>query len=132
MNGLAMTFATMAIAGLFAANPTEIELIPPCPFRTATGLHCPGCGSLRAVHHLTHGRVIPALRFNALTTIALSVLVGTALLGVNRRLLNRPACRLPLPTNGGWIALAIIVSFSILRNVPVYPLTMLAPANDIC
>jgi hypothetical protein len=43
--------------------------ISACPFRNLTGLPCPGCGMTRAFHHLTHGHVAEALRYNPLSII---------------------------------------------------------------
>ena len=34
-------------------NPLEHRIYPICAFYKTTGLHCPGCGGLRATHHLT-------------------------------------------------------------------------------
>ena len=39
-----------------------------------TGLACPGCGSLRALHQLTHGHFGEALRLNPMLVMALPFL----------------------------------------------------------
>ena len=33
-------------------NPSVERFFPSCPFYTATGWQCPGCGSQRAIHEL--------------------------------------------------------------------------------
>ena len=38
-------------------------------FHAMTGLWCPGCGGLRAVHDLTHGHLVTALHENALVVL---------------------------------------------------------------
>lgn len=43
---------------------------PPCLFRSATGLCCPGCGLTRAVIALLHGDWVGAWRFNYLLPVA--------------------------------------------------------------
>ena len=49
---------------LFFLNPSEHSFFPKCSLYVATGFFCPGCGSTRALFHLTHGNVLEALRLN--------------------------------------------------------------------
>ena len=56
---------------LFIHDPAKSSLFPPCLFHALTGLHCPGCGSLRATHELLHGRLLSALRHNAFWVLLL-------------------------------------------------------------
>ncbi|GII90367.1 membrane protein [Sinosporangium siamense] len=60
--------AVVAGAGLYvrAVDPNEPGHYPACPFLALTGLLCPGCGTLRAVHALGHGDVLGALGLNAM------------------------------------------------------------------
>ena len=61
---------------LFFLNPSEHSFFPKCSLYVATGFFCPGCGSARALFHLTHGNVLEALRLNpglmALITLGLT------------------------------------------------------------
>lgn len=61
---------------LFFLNPSEHSFFPKCSFYVATGFSCPGCGSTRALFHLTHGNLLEALRLNpglmALITLGLT------------------------------------------------------------
>ncbi len=61
---------------LFFLNPSEHSFFPKCSLYVATGFFCPGCGSTRALFHLTHGNVLEALRLNpglmALITLGLT------------------------------------------------------------
>ena len=43
---------------------------PSCPLYAVSGLYCPGCGTLRCLHALTHGDLGAALGFNVLTVLA--------------------------------------------------------------
>lgn len=64
-----MLLAVVLIGGgsiLFSINPADVEWMPRCPFYALTGLKCPGCGTLRALHHLLHLRVAEAWRLNPL------------------------------------------------------------------
>ena len=121
---------TVAVAGLtclFAWNPAKSAFYPPCPFHALTGLHCPGCGALRAMHALAHGRPIEALGLNALSTLVAPLLVCyaacSAVAAVRRRRPPRPV----FPAGTIWAFLALVLLFAILRNLPVYPLSLLAP-----
>jgi hypothetical protein len=54
-------------------DPSTSSFAPPCLFTALFGVHCPGCGSLRALHALAHGDLMAALGFNAPLVIALPV-----------------------------------------------------------
>ena len=57
-------------------NPVEHHIYPICAFHRATGLHCPGCGGLRATHHLTNGRLQEAFRNHPAFILSLPLLAG--------------------------------------------------------
>jgi hypothetical protein len=50
---------------LYFVDPSTSPFAPPCLFTALFGTHCPGCGSLRALHALAHGDLRVALGFNA-------------------------------------------------------------------
>ncbi|HUI07284.1 MAG TPA: DUF2752 domain-containing protein [Verrucomicrobiae bacterium] len=108
---------TVIAAVIFVFDPTHIGIFPPCPLHQMTGLWCPGCGSTRALHELLHGHLLMAFRFNPLA-ISLLPLVGYLVLR-RGHVTMRPVWI--------WTLLITVVMFGILRNIPVYPLTMLAP-----
>jgi len=56
----------------FDPTKTTVSL---CGFHAMTGLDCPGCGALRATHALLHGRLLTALRYNALWVLSLPLVV---------------------------------------------------------
>ena len=35
-------------------DPLKSSFFPSCPFKSVTGLDCPGCGSQRAIYELLH------------------------------------------------------------------------------
>ena len=132
MDRRVMTWALLGLAGcaaiaLFVFNPAESRIFPPCLFHSLTGLHCPGCGSLRGLHQLLGGNIGAALDLNPLMVLSLPF-VGYGLISeCAKTLLGK---RLPgffIPAFWIWAILAIVVAFGILRNVPVYPFTLLAP-----
>jgi len=68
--------ATLAVFGaaiLFCFDPSGYSFFPICVFHQTTGLLCPGCGSLRALHQLLHGHLLIAFRFNPLLLLSLPV-----------------------------------------------------------
>ncbi len=116
-----------ALAILFLFDPEISALYAPCPFRWLSGLNCPGCGTLRGLHRLLHGDVAAAAGLNLLMVVSLPFLgyasVSKLVLAVSGRSLPR------IPVSDGWTRLLLpaIVSFWILRNVPAYPFSLLAP-----
>ena len=117
-------------AGLTAAwwiDPRQVH-VPLCTFHELTGLHCPGCGATRATHELLHGRIGAALTDNALWVLASPLAVYLGISEMVRQVRGRP-----LPTRllrAPWLLIAaavVAVLFGVLRNVPVVPLTWLAP-----
>ena len=70
----------LLVAGvLHAFDPAATGFYPPCVFHKLTGLHCPGCGSLRATHHLLQGHLGEALSMNILLFMLGPVLAGYAI-----------------------------------------------------
>ena len=102
---------------LFVFDPARTGGLPPCPFHWLTGLYCPGCGSTRALHQLAHGHLAEALGYNPLTVLLLPVI---AYLVVTRR---NPIYR----SLTIWVLVGVVVAFGVLRNIPAYPFTVLAP-----
>ncbi len=90
-----------------------------CPQFRLTGLYCPGCGSMRALGHLLHGRLGEAFTANPLSTLLmpplfallLRWLIGYAATGRDIVLYRVPA----------WLCYAVLAAlflFGILRNIP--------------
>ena len=100
--------------------------LPGCALRSATGLHCPGCGATRATHQLMQGDPVAALSHNVLV-FPLLILTGYFLLAWGLRVFA--SRRLPMPVNRWfWLGLgAVMLAFGILRNLPWQPFTWLAP-----
>ena len=65
-----------AVAGLvlFCFDPRQYPFYPVCFFHKTTGLLCPGCGALRAMHQLLHGHLATAFRFNPVLVVSLPIL----------------------------------------------------------
>jgi hypothetical protein len=95
--------------------------MPTCPFHALTGLWCPGCGGLRMVHALLHGRLGEAAHDNVVLLAASPVLLGlllawsvTTLRGGRFRLRLRPVVAVAL--------FALVLAWFVVRNLPGFPL----------
>jgi len=112
---------------LFEFNPSHYGFYPRCLLYTSTGIYCPGCGSLRAMHQLTHGHLGTALRCNLLLTASLPFAAFYMLRHGLRWIAGKPLP--PLAVRPSWIAaLAIVlILFTILRNIHAAPFIYLAP-----
>jgi hypothetical protein len=65
-------YGGIALVMLAAGRLTPIlSFAPDCVFKGLTGIPCLTCGSTRAVVHLSHGDILPALAVNPLTTLCL-------------------------------------------------------------
>lgn len=115
----------LAAAGLVSGalvtvvDPNQPGHFPVCPFRSLTGLDCPFCGGLRAVHDLGHGQVVAALDQNALVTLAVPLVVLGWLGWTVRSVRGRPARQTP-----PWVVpvgLALLGIFWVVRNLPGVP-----------
>lgn len=116
----------MTLAGLAAAT-AALALRDPhrqgswglCPSR-ALGFDCPGCGGLRAVNDLTHGRLLDAASSNLYLVLAIPVVVF--LLGRWTLDAWRGTDRVPSALTTPLLAVAgvTLVVFTVLRNVPAF------------
>ncbi len=109
--------ALAAVAMIAVVDPGEPGHYPSCPLLATTGLYCPGCGSLRAVHALAHGDVVGAWGRNPLTALAVPLLAVLWVRWLARSGYGRPARQLPSVALV-WTVAAVIVAFGVARNLP--------------
>src|SRR6478752_6842274 len=88
--GLCALAAVAAVGLVAVVDPNQPGHYPTCPFLALTGMYCPGCGSLRAVHDLAHGDISGALARNPLTVLVLGGLVVAYAAWARRLWLGRP------------------------------------------
>jgi hypothetical protein len=122
-----MVLSIIAVAILYLFNPASSAFYGKCPFFAMTGLHCPGCGTLRALHQLLHMNLAGALHMNPLTVFSIPFLGYAFVSRISNELSGKPQMQLFIPAAGIWALLAVIVVFWILRNIPAYPFSLLAP-----
>ncbi|MEI6674882.1 MAG: DUF2752 domain-containing protein [Verrucomicrobiota bacterium] len=101
-----------------------------CYFRRLTGCHCPGCGGTRAFFALLRGEVGLAWRMNPLLPAGVATGGLFALLHAMEQFSNgrvRRSPRFHMPPAAGWWLGGVLVAFWLLRNLPWWPCTLLAP-----
>jgi len=125
---LAAVLATAAgLAVLFFFDPARWGFYPPCTFHRLTGLNCPGCGGLRALHQLVHGHFATAVHFNVLAVLSVPVLLGISVCALRRRKNGAGKPQAFVPPVSIWLFLGVMVAFGILRNLRFPLLAWLSP-----
>lgn len=124
----ALLFLGLFAGGVVAVLVPEIRrLVPPCGFRSLTGLYCAGCGTGRAMAALVQGDLLAALRANAFAVIVVvPVFIGlvyNALEAFGVRLWSWPRVHPALI----WAFGIAVLAFWIARNLSFAPFTFLAP-----
>jgi len=112
---------------LYTFNPASSTLYVPCPFHALTGLYCPGCGSLRSLHHLLHGNLTIAFWLNPLMVVSLPFLGCSFLSYILGGIRGRPLPNIFVPASYIWVYLGVVLLFWGLRNISAYPFSLLAP-----
>ena len=115
------------LAVLYLWEPAGSGLFPACPFHALTGLHCPGCGSLRATHQLLHGNLWAALRLNPMLVLATPMVAYAIASSRWPQMQTKWASR--IASHRAWPAavLVAVVAYWVLRNLPFEPFWWLAP-----
>ena len=123
--GILTAGVAVSLVGYF--NPTTAGFFPACPLFTLTGILCPGCGLTRGFHALLHGDILTALHFNALIpgfALLFGFLFVSLFLIVVR---GRGLSWRKFPPSAMYGFLFLAAAFFVLRNLPFYPFTLLAP-----
>ena len=117
-----------AVAGLvlFCFDPRQYHFYPVCFFHKTTGLLCPGCGALRALHQLLHGHLAAAFRFNPMLVVSLPLLAWFGARYGSAEGQEPAAVPRPAPV-WLWLILAAVLVVSVLRNLPGAPFALLRP-----
>ena len=122
---LALIFCLLLF--FYLKDPTKI-IYPPCPFYYLTGLYCPGCGTSRAIHQLLHGKFLYALNLNPLMVLSIPFIIYLLASRLKIKIGSRLIFKRVIFTKGFYrILIVVIVLYGILRNLPVFPFSILAP-----
>jgi hypothetical protein len=122
-----LTVISILAALFYFLNPAEHQLFPKCIFYSTTGYHCPGCGSQRAIHSLLHLDFAGVVSNNILFLPAALLVIYHYVHPLLNKLFNWKLPNIFYYKSTPWIILVIVVLFWILRNLPFYPFTFLAP-----
>ena len=100
-------------------------ILPKCFFHELTGLYCPGCGVQRSFHALLNGHVLIAIDYNLLFILFLPLIIFFILaFSLGRK---HPATSFIYKPVFSFTVVIVVVSFWVLRNIPVTPFSSLAP-----
>ncbi len=114
--GVAVVAATAAISAL---DPVGNH-VPLCPLHSLTGLDCPACGGLRAVFSLSRGDIGAAASHHLLFTVAVPFLILGWMAWTFRAFTRPEATPRSLPRWSGAVGLAVLIAFTVARNVPTF------------
>jgi TM2 domain-containing membrane protein YozV len=105
---------------IWARDPNEQGFTPPCLFLTLTGFYCPGCGTLRGLHQLLNGNILAAFWLNPLIFLSIPFIVCAFLIMGSRSYRMKLPRIASNPNVGIFLCLAIVISYSILRNTNIH------------
>jgi len=112
---------------LYFVPPGGSGFYPPCQFHLITGLHCPGCGTTRCLSAFVHGDFAQAAAYNVVSLFLMPAATAWLFFGWFQVLRGRP---FPVwfftPLFLRWFVI-MFLAFGVLRNLPLYPFTLLAP-----
>jgi hypothetical protein len=121
----ALAGVTTLTGYVFLADPDQGGTYPRCPSKMLLGVDCPFCGGLRGTNALLHGRIGEALDHNLLLPALLAVFAVMATMGL-LMVVGRPLPPFNLPRWLKVTAVAVLVAFTVTRNLPVDGLEYLA------
>ena len=119
LGSIALLFLLLLAVLYKKYNPLESAFFPACPFRSLTGLLCPGCGSQRAIHHLLNFDIAGAFHENMLLVIAIPYLIA----GWVIELIPRPSAvllkwrKIFYGPRAIFFIIFVIITYWILRNI---------------
>lgn len=100
----------------------------PCPTYALTGLYCAGCGSSRALQSILHLEFYQAFRYNPLMVVLLpffALYFGVLAVGYIRYAKDIVDEKLPFRVL--YVVVVIVIAYSVVRNIPVFPFHLLQP-----
>lgn len=119
IGALALTAGVLAALLVYYRLDPSQHFFPRCPLHWLTGLHCPGCGTQRALHALLHCHWQQAAGHNLLAALYAPVVAFGTAQGLWAAVSGRPGRQSFLYRPWfGWLTVALVLSFAVLRNLP--------------
>lgn len=125
--GLGVAVFTVGTGFVAYFDPSAHQFFPVCPLFALTGFACPGCGLTRGFHALFHGDVLTALDFNLLTPVWAVIFFYVAVSMVLLAARGKGLPMWPKWPRFMFAFLAVLLVFGVLRNLPMYPFSVLFP-----
>lgn len=100
-----------------------------CTFYKYTGYQCPGCGGQRAFKALLHGDLHAAASNNILVFILVPTLLYCYFILVETYWIKNSSwsSKFQISSFFGYLLVALLGVFFVLRNLPFHPFTLLVP-----
>jgi hypothetical protein len=127
LNGILLLLLIGVAVLFFVLDPNKYTIFPKCMFHSLTGAYCPGCGSQRALHSLLHLNLAAVVDYNFLFLPAALFILYHYLHPLLNKLFGWKLPNLFYKKYTPWVVFAVVVTFWILRNLPWYPFSVLAP-----
>jgi hypothetical protein len=122
---LIFIIAAGAILLLYFFVEPKNGILPKCFFHELTGLYCPGCGVQRSFHALLNGHILTAIDYNLLFILFLPLIIYFILAFALSK--KHPSSSFIYKPVFSFTVVIVVVSFWVLRNIPVIPFSWLAP-----
>ena len=117
--------AAGAILLLYFFVEPKNGILPKCFFHELTGLYCPGCGVQRSFHALLNGHILTAIDYNLLFILFLPLIIYFILaFSLGKK---HPYSSFIYKSTFSFTVVIVVVSFWVLRNIPIMPFSWLAP-----
>jgi hypothetical protein len=113
-----VVLATVGIVTLIFYPPTSHQYIP-CIFNVATGLHCAGCGTTRAIASLLQGNILEASRNNLLLFLWGPYCIYMLFIKILCEYFNKSYMVWQPGKKTVHILISIIIMYTVLRNLPI-------------
>jgi len=127
LNYLGLLFVGMILAILYFYFNPSTTFFPKCPLYTTTGIYCPGCGSQRALHNLLHFNFKEIIQYNMLFLAGIILGVYHYSIFAINFFFSKNFKSILSHKKAPIVLFLLVIIFWILRNIPVYPFTLLAP-----